>query len=108
MVLVQGRRQGDTRIPLRIFSDTNSVNNLHCIASLLTVSVIVLLRVVLIIKVTAGFTDVVHSPERFQSRWEGFSDKVIITVSIAFKLLGRIVHTGVSGVLGRILFLADI
>ena len=55
-----------------------------------------------------GFTDVVHSPERSETRREGFSDKLIITVSIALILLGRIVHTGVSGVLGRILLLADI
>ena len=55
-----------------------------------------------------GFTDVVHSPERLQTRHERSSDKVIVTVSKALILLGRIVHTGVSGVLGRILLLADI
>ena len=32
---------------------------------------------------------------------------MIITVSIALILLGRIVHTRVSGVLGRILLLAE-
>ena len=55
-----------------------------------------------------SFTDVVYSPERFQTRRERSSDKVIITVSIALILLGRIVHTRVSGVLGRILLLARI
>ena len=55
-----------------------------------------------------GFTDVVHHPERFKTRREKLSDKLIITVSIALVLLGRIVHTGVSGVLRRIFFLADI
>ena len=54
-----------------------------------------------------SFTDVVNSPERFQTRREKSSDKIIITVSIAFKRLGRIVHTRVSWVLGRILLLAE-
>ena len=52
-------------------------------------------------------TDVVHSPERFKTWWERSSDKVIVTVSIALILLGRIVSTRVSGVLGRILLLAS-
>ena len=53
-----------------------------------------------------GLTDVVYSPERLESWRERSSDKVIITVSIALILLGRIVHTRVSRVLGRILLLA--
>ena len=52
-----------------------------------------------------GFTDV-NSPEGFKTRREKCSDKVIITVSITLILLGRIVHTRVSQVLGRILLLA--
>ena len=76
--------------------------NLH----LLTVSVIVLLREFFIIEVTTGLADVVHRPERLESWRERSSDKVIITVSIALILLGRIVSTRVSGVLRRILLLA--
>ena len=58
-------------------------------------------------KFLGSFTDVVHRPERFKTRREKLSDKLIITVSIALILLGRIVHTRVSGVLGRILLLAN-
>ena len=58
------------------------------------------------IEYICSFSNVINSPERPESRRERFSDKVIITVSIALILLGRIVHTGVSGVLGRILLLA--
>ena len=58
------------------------------------------------IKVISSFTDVVHSPERLQTRIERFSYKLVITVSIALILLGRIVHTRVNWVLGRVLLLA--
>ena len=53
-----------------------------------------------------SLADVVHCPERFKTGRKKCSDKVIITVSITLILLGRIVHTRVSGVLGRILLLA--
>ena len=59
------------------------------------------------IKDVGCFTNIVHSPERFKTWLKRFSDKVIITVSIALILLGRIVHTRVSRVLGRILLLAN-
>ena len=66
-----------------------------------------IIQVIVQIKGVGCLTDVVHSPERFKTRREKSSDKEIITVSIALILLGRIVHTRVSGVLGRILLLAN-
>ena len=108
VVLRQGSRQSDTRFPInkssvRKFSEYST----HCIVhtfnfNLEDVSVVIRLQV----KIMAGITDVVHSPERLVTRREGSFYKIIIAISIALIILCRIVHTWVSGVLGRILFLA--
>ena len=57
-------------------------------------------------KSIGGLTDVVNSPERFETRRERSPHKVIVTVSIAGVLLCGVVSTRVGGVIRRIFFLA--